>query len=123
MERRRDDLDKPNPHCDTPICELLKSIMKHSLCDFGIGLEGCKQKLFILNKGTSQPISVDGTDPTVFILEDFDPKRCLAVFSFKKEELDSSVGVTSVRGTFVTDCNNIGGILFLKKKQDDDDLS
>jgi len=115
------DFDKPNSHCDEPICELLKSLTKHTICDFGIGIEGTKQKLFVLNKGTSQPISVDGTDPTVFTLENFDPKDCLAVFSFKKEELDSSVGVTNVKGTLVIDCNEIGGLLFLKK-QDDDDL-
>jgi hypothetical protein len=115
--------DSNHTHSDfnTPICELLKNLNQHFLYDFGIGLQGQKQRLLILSKETTQPISVDGMDPTVFTLEDFDPERGLAVFSFKKEELDSSVGVTNLKGTFVTDCHNIGGLFFLEKLNNDND--
>lgn len=73
------------------------------------------KKLLILTKGASQPISVDGMDPTVFTFEYFDPHTCCATFQFKKEDIDSSVGVTSVKGSFTVDCRELAGLFFLKK--------
>ncbi|WP_374149456.1 hypothetical protein [Priestia megaterium] len=91
------------------VCELLDQIANKGGVDI---VTGCESKLLLLNKHTSQPISVDGIEPTVFNLESFNFETGCAIFSFDREMMDSTTG--SVKGTLIEDCDNISGILFIE---------
>jgi hypothetical protein len=93
--------------CEDCVCELLKKILNDSLEVFN------HQKLLIINKNTSHPVSVDGMDPTIFTLESLDSETCCAVFCFKSELIDSTSGTTPISGTLVEDCRNIAGVILI----------
>jgi hypothetical protein len=98
--------------CKGCICELLDQLANRqsvgNLCALGQ-----RQRLLIKQKGTSTPVSLDGTgDPTVFTLERFDPESCCAVFSF--EDFNGTTPTTPVNGvrrTFIEDCRSIAGVV------------
>jgi hypothetical protein len=93
------------------VCELLDQIANGGDMDF---FSECENKLLLLNKYTSQPVSVDGMDPTVFTLESFDPETGLGVFSFDREMLDSASESIPVKGTFIECCDNISGVFYVE---------
>lgn len=95
------------PMYKSSVYELLDQIANADNMDFFSEYEN---KLLLLNKNTSQPVSVDGMDPTVFTLESFDPEKGLGVFSFDREMLDSESESIPVKGTFVECCDNIAGV-------------
>ncbi|MEH7520623.1 hypothetical protein V7199_23580 [Priestia megaterium] len=93
------------------VCELLDQIANTDDMDF---LSEHENKLLLLNKYTSQPVSVDGMDPTVFTLESFNPETGLGVFSFDREMMDSESESIPVKGTFVECCDNIAGVFYVE---------
>lgn len=93
------------------VCELLDQIANSDDIDF---LSEFENKLLLLNKSTSQPVSVDGMEPTVFTLESFDPETGLGVFSFDREMMDSDLESIPVKGTFIECCDNIAGIFYVE---------
>ncbi|MEW4267125.1 hypothetical protein Q0N30_25875 [Priestia megaterium] len=102
--------------CKSCVCELLNQIANKEGVDLIIGHEN---KVLLLNKHTSQPISVDGMDPTIFTLEKFNPETCCAIFSFDREMMDSTTGSTPVKGKFIEDCSNISGVFFIEDTDED----
>ncbi|MGN2275044.1 hypothetical protein [Priestia megaterium] len=97
--------------CKSFICELLGQIANKEDIDF---IANCEKNLLLLNKNTSQPISVDGMDPTIFTLESFNPETCRAIFSFDRETMDSTTGSTPAKGRFIGDCSNLSGVFFVE---------
>jgi len=93
------------------VCELLDQIANSDDMDL---LSGFENKLLLLNKSTSQPVSVDGMEPTVFTLESFDPDTGVGVFSFDREMMDSDLESIPVKGTFIECCDNIAGIFYVE---------
>lgn len=98
------------------VCELLDQIANRDDIDF---FSEDENKLLLLNKHTSQPVSVDGMDPTVFTLESFNPETGLGVFSFEREMLDSESESIPVKGTFVECSDNIAGIFYVEDTNED----
>lgn len=96
--------------CKSPICDILRQLAKSP--------NKHEKKFLILTKGSSQPISIDGMDSTVFTLEHYSSSRCLAELNFYKEDVDSSYGITSAKGKLVLKCRDISGIFFLNNKHE-----
>jgi hypothetical protein len=97
--------------CKGCICELLNQLANQNIGD--ICAIGRRQRLLIKQKGTSTPVSLDGTGaPTVFELERFDPESCCAVFTF--EDMTGTSPVTTVRRTFIEDCRSIAGVVCIE---------
>ena len=93
--------------CTGSLCHLLKelSTLNHT--------NGTQPLLLITHKGTSHPLSLDGSyTPTQFTLETFDSKTCCAVFSF--EDLLDTSPLKTVRRSFVENCHEIAGIAILE---------
>lgn len=100
--------------CNSCICDLLNQLANQSIGN--ICSMGTRQRVLIKNKGTSQPVSLDGTGtPTVFTVERFDPENCCAVFSFT-EIVDTSP-LETVQRVFIEDCRSIAGIACLGTEQ------
>jgi hypothetical protein len=96
--------------CKGCVCQILNQLANETPAD--ICEIGNRQRLLIKQKGTSTPVSLDGTGtPTVFTLERFDPETCCAVFSF--EMMTGTTPTTMVRRTFIEDCRSIAGIVCL----------
>ncbi|WP_454871109.1 hypothetical protein [Priestia megaterium] len=93
------------------VYELLDQIANTDDMDF---FSEHENKLLLLNKYTSQPVSVDGMDPTMFTLESFNPETGLGVFSFDREMLDSESESIPVKGTFIESCDNIAGVFYVE---------
>ncbi|MGE1198502.1 hypothetical protein ACQJ18_27860 [Priestia megaterium] len=103
--------DDNEPVYKSSVCELLDQIANTDDMDF---FSEHENKLLLLNKYTSQPVSVDGMDPTVFTLESFNPETGLGVFSFDREMMDSDSESIPVKGTFVECCDNIAGVFYVE---------
>lgn len=103
--------DDNEPVYKSCVSELLDQIANTGDMDF---LSEHENKLLLLNKYTSQPVSVDGMDPTVFTLESFNPETGLGVFSFDREMMDSDSESIPVKGTFVECCDNIAGVFYVE---------
>jgi hypothetical protein len=101
--------------CDENKCKNHKNKCTGCICQLLKEYASSKEDhpyFLIVNKGTSQPISLDGSNtPTQFTLESFDPKTCCAVFSFE-DILDTSPLIT-VRRCFTENCHEIAGIVCL----------
>lgn len=92
-------------NCKGCVCSVLQQLINQS--EANICQIGTPQKVLIKQKGTSMPVSLDGSGtPTVFTLQKFDPTNCCAVFTFE----DTSVS-PSVMRTFIEDCRSIAGIV------------
>lgn len=102
-----------NTPCKSSVCELLNRIAVES--DI---IEGSKQKLLLSTIGGSQLVSVDGMDPTIFTLENFNSENCSAIFRFKSELIDSTSGTTPISGTFNIDSHSIAGIVLIEENED-----
>ncbi|HET7626775.1 MAG TPA: hypothetical protein VFK44_00120 [Bacillales bacterium] len=101
--------------CKGCICELLNQLANQKVSD--LCSLGERQTFLIKQKGTSTPVSLDGTGtPTEFQLERFDPETCCAVFSF--EEMTGGSPVRTERRTFIEDCRSIAGIVCLGTDND-----
>ncbi|RST76322.1 hypothetical protein D4T97_005995 [Siminovitchia acidinfaciens] len=70
------------------------------------------QRILIINKGSSTPVSLDGSNtPTQFTVMCFDPDNCCATFSF--EEIVDTSPMKMVPRIFIADCRSIAGIVSL----------
>lgn len=112
-----DDLSEKNSNlknkCTGSLCKVLKDILA------GSHSNGTQPSLLIINKGTSQPLSLDGNyTPTLFTLESFDSETCLAVLSF--EDLLDTSPLKTVRRSFLVNSHDIAGIAILEDEDDDD---
>ncbi|MFC7394386.1 hypothetical protein [Scopulibacillus cellulosilyticus] len=103
--------DHCNTKCEGCVCGLLSRLENKDD-------HHPRQKLLILNKGTSQPVSVDGMDPTIFTLKRFNRETCCAEFSFDNQLMDSATGSTPVTGTLIEDCRSIAGIFRIEDDHD-----
>lgn len=93
--------------CKGCVCQVLNQLA--NLTPANICEVGTRQRLLIKQKGTSTPVSMDGSGtPTVFTLISFDPNNCCAVFTF--EEMSATSPTTTVTRTFIEDCRSIAGI-------------
>lgn len=91
--------------CKGCVCQALQQLANENEANFC--QIGSPQKLLIKQKGTSMPVSLDGSGtPTVFTLQRFNPENCCAVFTF--EDMSDSQTVTR---TFIEDCRSIAGIV------------
>ncbi|KRE03049.1 hypothetical protein ASE46_28575 [Bacillus sp. Root239] len=103
------------PLYKSSVFELLDQIANSDDTDL---LSEYENKLLLLNKSTSQPVSVDGMEPTIFTLESFDPDTGLGVFSFDREMMDSDLESIPVKGTFIECCDNIAGIFYVEDNKE-----
>ncbi|MGG3800908.1 hypothetical protein [Metabacillus fastidiosus] len=96
--------------CKGCICSFFHKLSHHEtgdLCSIGQ-----PRRFLIKQKGTSTPVSLDGTGtPTEFTFQRFDRKTCCVIFTF--EEVVSTSPLTTVTRTFIEDCQQIAGIVCL----------
>lgn len=94
--------------CKGCICRVLQQLVNQT--EANICRVGVRQQLLIKQKGTSTPVSLDGSGtPTVFTLQSFDPENCCVVFTF--EEMSATSPTQMVTRTFIEDCRSIAGIV------------
>lgn len=98
-----------NGQCEGCICELL---IKLSMS------EGAKKHGIILkDKGSNEPISLDGTGmPTVFFFDKLDEDSCCIFFRF--EDMSGTTPMTTVWRTFIVDCQSLSGIIISHNQTD-----
>ncbi len=104
--------------CNNCICKLLSNMFWQQNTDF-CDVERC-ERFLIKEKGTSEPISLDGSGmPTVFKLEKSLDNSCCVIFSY--QDMGGTTPMVPIRRKFVVDCQSLSGIVCLR--EDDDMVS
>ncbi|MDQ0218924.1 hypothetical protein ELQ35_10395 [Peribacillus cavernae] len=95
------------PKCKGCVCEALTQLANQK------AESGQLKRLFIVNKGTSSPLSLDGTgNPTVFTLVGFDSETGCFEFSYE-DDMNSTTPYVSATGSFIAGGHSIAGITIL----------
>lgn len=99
---------KGTSKCKGCVCEVLHQLAHRRIGD--ICQAGRAQRVLITNKGTQQPLFLDGsTQPTEFTVADFDPETCCAILTYEVP----AVGEPNNRETrtYIADCRSIAGVV------------
>jgi hypothetical protein len=93
--------------CTGCFCEILHDLVNEDT------KTGQQRKMLIVNKGTTSPLSIDGTgNPTIFTLVKSDPATSSFVFTYD-DDFNGTTPYAPVTGTFLIYCHAIAGISFI----------